>query len=178
MTSTIIVWIIFLRISVTREAKKSLLIATVLITLCLLVGNGIMLDFETEIFVETGSSLSPAKSSVIVIVVKVIANLLVLYVVDHFDRRVWSTTKRLFSTFSRIEKKTRIFIVSGLVDDIIYRNSNSLCGIRNLLHVLFAYTLLGMAAAILPGNNHICWMRGCSTDLIYYYQWNFPGKSR
>lgn len=63
-------------------------IAFISLVLSFLSGNITISSFVTAIFAETGSTLSEANSSILIVAVQIFANLLVLNIVDRIDRRV------------------------------------------------------------------------------------------
>lgn len=74
--------------SVTRQAKKSYLILACTQTLCKLTGTLLIVGFITNIFKETGSILSKEDSSVLIVVIQFIANIVFLLIVEQFNRKV------------------------------------------------------------------------------------------
>lgn len=74
--------------SVTQHAKKSFFIITCIQILYNLCGTLQIVGFLTNIFKETGSILTEKDSSLFIVVVQLIANLVFLAIVERFNRRV------------------------------------------------------------------------------------------
>lgn len=169
-------------ILVTPEAKKAIRIASIALGLSFLAGNVTVIGFVTAIFVETGSSLSPANSSILVTAVQIVANLLVLNIVDRIDRRVNRRITRqppivFFIPLGLVHGSLRIF-VSGGSYNIFDCNTGGICHIRCVLHVLFTYAWYGLVSTTLFGHNHIFRMHGRFTDSVYSIHRNIPRKSK
>lgn len=74
--------------TVTPHAKKAFLFSIAFIVLGFLSGAFVILSYVTDIFVKTGSSLTPNNSSILISVTQIIANLCFLNIVERFNRRV------------------------------------------------------------------------------------------
>ena len=85
----------FLSFLVTPQAQKAFFISFTSLLLCFTAGTMTMLSYVTDIFSKTGSSLSEKNSSLLISITQIIGNLVVLNIIERFNRRVCS--KRLFS---------------------------------------------------------------------------------
>lgn len=81
--------------SVTPQAKKACFIAFTSYVLCFLCGTMAVVNYITEIFAETGSSLSIKNSSFLVSIGNLIGNLMFFAIVEQFKRRVCSIIEML-----------------------------------------------------------------------------------
>lgn len=71
-----------------REAKKSMLIAFVLVALNQLCGCFAMLNYTATIFAEAGSDLTPNMSAIVVGVIQLLGSCISLILVDRAGRKV------------------------------------------------------------------------------------------
>lgn len=78
----------------TKEAKKALLIGIVLVVLNQCCGCFALLNYTAKIFEESGSSLSPNKSAIIVGVIQLFGSMIPTFLADRAGRKV--RKKRIF----------------------------------------------------------------------------------
>lgn len=71
-----------------REAKKAMLIAFVLVALNQLCGCFAMLNYTATIFAEAGSDLTPNMSAIVVGVIQLLGSCISLILVDRAGRKV------------------------------------------------------------------------------------------
>lgn len=74
---------------VTPHAKRAFFISFTSLALSFLSGTLTILAYVTDIFTRTGSSLTEKNSSLLVSITQIIANLVMLNIVERFNRRVF-----------------------------------------------------------------------------------------
>lgn len=116
---------------VAPESRKAIIISCASLWFSYFCGIIPLLSFVTAIFVETGSSMSPQNSSILVVAIQFIGNLLFLTIADRFNRRVKSIKE-----YSRFFYHFMIAFQLFLVDNsylLIDSDCNSLFCIWTLL---------------------------------------------
>lgn len=76
-----------MRIAVSRTSLKAFAFAFSALSLSMLSGINTTINYVTDIFTETGSGLSAIDCSIITTVIQIIANFVIIHVIDRFSRR-------------------------------------------------------------------------------------------
>lgn len=84
------------------HARRAFFIAFTGIVLSFLTGIIILMGYVTDIFYRSGSSLSEKNSSILVSITQIIANLVLLNIVERVNRKVCIFSQLNFAEFSTI----------------------------------------------------------------------------
>lgn len=84
----------------TPHAKKALAISLSMVSLAYLTSPSTIVAYVTQIFKETGSIKSEKESAVLISITQLTANIVILNIVDRFNRRVCASVYRTKFTLS------------------------------------------------------------------------------
>lgn len=78
-----------------RAVQRALTISICLIVLNQFCGCYALLSYTTKVFAEAGASLSPIESSVLIVIVQILANILTIYLIDRAGRKILFITSAM-----------------------------------------------------------------------------------
>lgn len=158
-------------LTVTPHAKRAFFISFVSLSLSLLSCTLVIISYVTDIFNRTGSSLSEKNSSILISITQIIANLVLLNIVERINRRV--IIKSCFSANSTVF--TIIFFYRIFADTlhmVVAVSNGKLLLICRILFVLVQKTRIRMDATILCCLHRLFQLAWTSSDSIDDHQWN------
>lgn len=85
-----------------RAARRALTISIFLIVLNQFCGCYALLSYTTKVFQEAGASLTPIESSILIVIVQILANVLTIYLIDRAGRKILFITSALGTAFGLV----------------------------------------------------------------------------
>lgn len=71
-----------------RAIRQPLIISVLLVILNQFTGCYIILGYTTKVFKDAGSSLTPIESSILIVIVQIVANIFTIYLIDRVGRKI------------------------------------------------------------------------------------------
>lgn len=150
----------------TRKAKRAMLISFMSLFLSFIGGVPVIFGYVTAIFNRTGSSMSEKDSSLLISFVLLSANIVVLNIVDRFNRRVLIQITKIILIVSIFN---RIFSISDIVSLVIGYNYSRIFLIQHSLSILDIKSESNLDATIFLCFNYFFRFSRRHADSIYYH---------
>lgn len=155
----------FIAFSVTREAKRAMFISFTSLSLSFIGGTMIIIQYVTAIFDKTGSSMSDKDSSLLVSIVQLSTSIVVLNIVDRFNRRVPIYFPKFKFHACRLNDH---FSISDPVPLVIVFNYSSISLVCYSLYILVNKSNSSLDVTIFLWCDYVLRLLGRRSDTIYY----------
>lgn len=159
----------------TPHAKRAFFIACTSLFLSFCSGTLVIVSYVTDIFNRTGSSLSEKDSSILISITQIVANLVLLNIVERFNRRV-----SIFILCAiRHETFYSQYIYVSFPDTVHWSvaiDCDQLFYIQCLLFAMVQRAGIRMDATILFGLHHLFQLARPHSDSIHCHEWIISKK--
>lgn len=165
--------------SVTPHAKRAFFISFTPLTLSFISGSSVMINYATAIFKKTGSSLSDKDSALLLPIVQILANILMLGIVERFNRRVNNFHQfKKTNVLNESSNYFHSFSYSDAVHLVITFNYSQLPLFRCLLLVLDGESCIQMDSTILFCLHRFLQLLRSNANSLRNHMWSVPWEGK